>query len=174
MPKTNIQLNVANPVTTDDALTWCLNAWMETKTRGYYVASGFKGVRSKDVFNVAALRAGLCEKTPVNKIIRCVWKNLHTAPDATAAKQLFSAYKKYQKETTEKAKRKAAVLKAAKKKAAQKATSTTADKIIKAVDKVKDKPTFNDGGMWHKGYHIEDRLTRIEGKINRLLNIWDK
>jgi hypothetical protein len=173
MSRSKVQKNMANPMTEQDALNWCLMAWMETKTRGYYVASGFKNIRSKDMFNVAAVRSKLCEKKLVSNIMRCVWVDTSWQPNNKDAKKLFAAYKAYQKETIEAAKAKKAKARQVVK-AKKQPDSTTVDSIIKAAKQPgKKEAFFNDGGMWHKGFHVEDRLVRIEGKLNRLLNIWD-
>ena len=156
-------------VTVDRCLDWCLMAYAETRTKGYFVASKFD-IGSTEQLLPAATRCKLVleEKKPGEKRARKVWHDVLTVPKLADAEKLYDAYVIYTGEQKARAAAKAA-------KAKEEKLKKLAAKHPAKEQKSRDFPKIvaNQGAMFHKGTTTRDYLIRIEAKVNRLLEIWD-
>jgi hypothetical protein len=134
-------------VTIDRCLDWCLMAYAETRTRGYFIASRFE-IPSTEQLLPPATQAGLVleDKQAEGKRPRKVWHDILKVPNKTDAKKLFDAYQAYQE---------AARRKHAEKIAKSKPLTTKAKLQVVA-----------------NGKTTKDYLIRIETKLDQLLELW--
>lgn len=161
----------------EHALNWCLQAYLETRTQGYYTAYNFRNVSYKNTFNIAAKPAGLVEQFTDDKgKAGHRWKDMSRMPNISDGEKLWAEHDKYmQKEKARNkannAKRKAARAAAKQKDLAAKAKQDPpVQKLFKPVPR---DDQWSEIGIGMGGTHIETRLIRIEAKMNKLLNIWD-
>ena len=167
-----VKYNVANPMTVEDARNWCMMAYANTMSRGFYVAGKFEGVRARDMMNVAAKRAGVVKLDP--KLKKHVWHDIKQMPTGDDAVKVFKAYEQYKDECTANSKARQAKAKAAKKQKAK-----TLDELITA--KKKEVPESVDPEAWakgesgsvNKGKQLEVRWIRIDDKVNKFPNMWN-
>lgn len=138
-----------NLMTVDRCLDWCLMAYAETRTRGYFVASRFE-IPSTEQLLPPATQSGLVleDKQGEGKRPLKVWHDILKVPNKVDAKKLFDAYYAYQQ--------------AARRKATEK---TAKNKTLTA----KAKLQVASGGKTTKDY-----LIRIETKLDQLLEIWSE